>query len=307
LVPQRDGQVIQTIDGSAFDAFNSVGGPLQECVLPLIAKVGNRLWPVGTAFAVHPYGLLVTARHVIAEAASHAEVRTDANDKDYKHYELVALYMSSSRSDGGQLFGGALNVLEVWCPDEQQDVAIIRVEVPVNVETREPLKLRCAKIGTRPPKKGNPVAAVGYYKMSAEMVVEGQVDYGQQTAISTGFVTEVFHRRRDNVLATYPCFHVDGRFDNGMSGGPIFDDRNLVCGIVSRGLSSSDGWHGVGASIWSALIIPIQPDVGGKVEWTTLLQLARRGIVPLDESEAPVEINDGILRIRYKSKAEWKR
>jgi len=42
--------VIQSVKGHGFVPLNSVGGPLQKAVLPLIARVDDRWWPVGTAF-----------------------------------------------------------------------------------------------------------------------------------------------------------------------------------------------------------------------------------------------------------------
>ncbi len=299
--------LIQSVNGHDFVPFNSVGGPIQEAVLPLIAKVDDRLWPVGTAFVIYPGGLLLTARHVLEEAERHAIPRQRSDGSTYRHYELYALYMSSSRAEGIDLFGGSLPVDELWCADSH-DVAIVRVNLPRHVETDEPLWLRSTTIlGTRPPRVGSPVAAIGYCKMTAEEVTEGTVDYSQETAISTGRVTEVFHQRRDGVLATYPCFHVDCRFDSGMSGGPILDDRGRVCGIVSRGLTSADEEHtGLGASIWPALGIPIQLHMDGTCMTTNLLELARRQLIALDETDARVEVVNGQVRVLYNAAEEWK-
>jgi S1-C subfamily serine protease len=297
-------KILQSIDGGGFEPFKTVGGPIQECVMPLLSKVNDVIRPVGTAFAIHPHGLLLTARHVLEEAVSHAEARQRLDGTSCQHYELQALYMSSG-SSGTELLGGPLPVLELW-GDEHQDVAIVRVDLPRNVVTGEPLRLRTAVLGTRPPKEGNPVVAVGYYKMAASSVTAGQLTYQQETAISAGRVTEVFHERRDRTLAKYPCFHVDARFDSGMSGGPIFDDRNRVCGIVSRGVTSVDGQHtGLGASIWPALALPMQLNVTGEMETTTLFDLARRKLLRLDEREAELEVVEGVVRIHFNAAAKW--
>jgi S1-C subfamily serine protease len=301
-------EVLQTIHGHAFEEFKTVGGPIEECVMPLLAKVDGLLWPVGTAFAIHSAGLMVTARHVVEEAASHAVPRHGADGSSYMHYELIALYLSAQLGGGeSELLGGLLPVVEVWS-DEQQDVAILRVDLPRNTDTGESLRLRTVRLGVRPPKQGNPVVAYGYYKMAASRVVDGDVTYKQSTAISSGRVIDLFHEKRDSLLATYPSFHVDARFAPGMSGGPIIDDRDRVCGIVSRGVTSEDDVHtGLGASIWPVLALPIRLNVDGSgLRDTTLLELARRKILPLDEDGATIDVSEGVVRIHYKADEEWR-
>src|SRR2546427_316313 len=57
----------------------------------------------------------------------------------------------------------------------------------------------------------------------------------------------------------YPSFTADCRVFGGMSGGPVFDERGCLRGIISRGFSSAeDDVNATTAqSVWTSLILPI--------------------------------------------------
>jgi hypothetical protein len=46
-------------------------------------------------------------------------------------------------------------------------------------------------------------------------------------------------------MLPFPCFRVGARFDGGMSGGPVMNDRGRLCGIVCSNMPPSDegGMH----------------------------------------------------------------
>lgn len=275
--------------------FDTVGGPIQECVLPLVTIVADEVYPVGTAFAIHPEGLLMTAAHVLKCAASLARPAQGADGTSYLHYELNALYMSAQQSRTPSLFGGPLPVSKLWTSSEH-DVAIAFARLPRNIETGEKLRLRVVRLRPRPPKVEDHIAAIGYRAMEASRIVEGCVTYKQETAISTASVTEVFDIVRDRCAANFPCFHVDARFDRGMSGGPIFDEDGAVCGVVSRGMFPN---LSLGASLWPALGLKLEISVEDQPGTLTLYELARRGMVEVDSSFESVWLTEDGIAIRY--------
>ena len=63
----------------------------------------------------------------------------------------------------------------------------------------------------------------------------------------------------------YPSFAMEGDFEPGMSGGPILNDLDQVCGVVSR----SGGGMAYGSILWPALSI--------KLENEYLLDFAKAG------------------------------
>lgn len=278
----------QEVPEYAFAPFEGeLGGPLQEAVFPLVAIVNDILHPVGTAFAIHPEGMLITARHVLEYAASLS-----------KTYGLYALYMSAANKvdnpepgEAPPIFGGLFPIEKFWA-DNLHDVAVCLSNPPVIMKTGKRLQLRCIKLEVTPPRVGEHISAVGYYAMQATS--DGTNLYEQKTAISTATVTEIFHVSRDKSAANYPCFHTDARFDAGMSGGPIMNENGNACGIVSRGMLPD---LSLGASIWPAF--GMQLDAG--LEKTTLYEMAKKGIIDVSSIDALRSV-DGGVSIHYTQK-----
>lgn len=82
------------------------------------------------------------------------------------------------------------------------------------------------------------------------------LDVSDIPTITTGEIIEVFPERRDNSRLNFPCFRINARFDGGMSGGPLFNDRGWVCGLICSSLPPEDG-HGehisYGVALWPAM------------------------------------------------------
>ncbi|MBD2129014.1 serine protease [Microcoleus sp. ZQ-A2] len=59
-----------TISGN-FSPLTEFGHVIQQVVMPIVAKVYDRLIPIGTGFVIAPDGLMMTAAHVLIEAEKH--------------------------------------------------------------------------------------------------------------------------------------------------------------------------------------------------------------------------------------------
>jgi hypothetical protein len=72
-------------------------------------------------------------------------------------------------------------------------------------------------------------------------------------------VLEVFPLRRDDSLLHFPSFSIDARFDGGMSGGPIFNEKGQLCGLVCACLDPAPGQRHIsyGASLWPAMYLNV--------------------------------------------------
>jgi hypothetical protein len=92
-------------------------------------------------------------------------------------------------------------------------------------------------------------------------------DMGHRYCAVEGEVTQVFFPRRDRAVLAFPSFEFRGDVAGGMSGGPIFNDRKQVCGVISG--SGSIPGVSYGAVLWPVLGVPID---GGR-----LLDFARQG------------------------------
>ena len=44
------------------------------------------------------------------------------------------------------------------------------------------------------------------------------------------------HEKRDSSRLNFPCFLVNARFDGAMSGGPVFNSKGHLCGIICSNL-----------------------------------------------------------------------
>ncbi len=65
--------------------------------MPIIAKVDKEIVPVGTGFIIHDAGLMMTAAHVLVDAAAKAVRKVNETGKFYNHYELYALHATNEK------------------------------------------------------------------------------------------------------------------------------------------------------------------------------------------------------------------
>lgn len=276
---------------TSLEAFDNFGGPIQQCVLPLVAKVDDQLFPVGTGFVINASGLFVTAAHVLEEACNKAIRRKGVDGKYYNHYEFYAIYVSDEPlPDIDATVGGLLPIDHVWAPAEL-DIGFGWLRLPRRLSDNEPLPVYPVRIRPVVPKLETNIVALGYYKMAGSMKVGGQavIEYAQQTAISKGTIQEVFPEFRDKGMLSFPCFRTDARFEPGMSGAPIFDETGNVLGVVcSGGDSAGDTAQFIshGSLIWP--IFGCQVDIAktpeAPPEKTLLYDLARDGSLLTDDT-----------------------
>jgi Trypsin-like peptidase domain len=98
-----------------------------------------------------------------------------------------------------------------------------------------------ATISTRMPAKGELVSMVGF--RASEKVFESdlerrRVEVGANLLVSSGNVTQQYPLGRDSVMAPWPSIEVDAPAWGGMSGGPVFDSRGFLVGLVTASFNS---------------------------------------------------------------------
>jgi hypothetical protein len=265
--------------------FDDFGGPLQQCAMPLIAKIDDEFIPLGTGFAINPNGLIITAAHVLEAAYALASRRLSSEGAYYDHYEFYALYASDDPiPNSTSTVGGLLPIDRVWAPREL-DIGFAWLRLPRNASTNELLRLYTVTLRPAPPQPGEPVHAVGYYGMVVEPRSEGyDLCYAHETAHSTGRVLEVHPEYRDRGLLNFPCLRTDAVFAHGMSGGPIFDSTGCVVGVVCSSDSTQENSYG--SLIWPVFgcQIDIQDGSTGTVRKKLLYDIAAEGGIKTDDS-----------------------
>lgn len=77
------------------------------------------------------------------------------------------------------------------------------------------------------------------------------------TIASTGPISD--HYPTKGPLVDAPCFAVEATTIGCMSGGPIFDQRGLVVGMISNSLPVEGDCTTIGALLWDILCTDIEP------------------------------------------------
>ena len=105
--------------------------------MPIIAFRDEEVRPVGTCFAISSQGLVLTARHVIDEALH--PTREQAGDEG--PWWIGALHTAAPVGESGpNVIGGILPAVTVHINDIL-DIAIIHLNLPINITTNEMLRV----------------------------------------------------------------------------------------------------------------------------------------------------------------------
>ena len=129
---------------------------------------------------------------------------------------------------------------------------------------------------------------------------------------ATGLVQEIHHDRRDAVRLPFPCFRTNARFDGGMSGGPVFNEDGLVCGVVCSSfpaLSADEPHVSYASTIWpmiGTMLDATESSVSG-APYYPLYNLFKSGaIYASDLDHVELAVNENGARVpsaRYNRKA----
>ncbi len=249
--------------------------PICKVAVPLLFEKGNQGVVLGTAVFIGN-GIALTAKHVFEEALLQFEGVSPAHDG---HQELAGTFTVTGFQFASSTAGCARVFTKVWT-SPHSDIAIL-MTAPVTKESGYAVSLKAT---TRAPRVGSTLAAFGY--PSSEYVAGDQrtVQLTPSTTMST--VIEVHHQRRDQRLS-FPCVHTDGRYDAGMSGGPVVDNETgHLCGLICSNMPPfADGEAHVSyvALLWPMLAtlvdVPIDPPIAGRYP---LLELAKRGVIQIE-------------------------
>lgn len=300
-------QIVHTIT----DEFSSIpmsGTLIRQCVIPIFGKRGDDFVPLGSSFFISPGGLLMTAKHVVQEAHGYRSRRLNENGEYYDHWEIYALYQSDevNKDQEGTYIGGFLQIGHVWM-NETFDICIFSVALFKNGER---LSFPSFRLSPSLPREGENVLGIGYYgssETSRESSEAITINYSQESAFTRGKVLEVHPLKRDAGMLNFPCFHTDARFEGGMSGGPILNERGFVFGVICSSMppvEEDPKYISYGALIWPVLMIEVEVlNENGKAEKITLYDLAQKGVIKTDESINNINIGpniDGKIQISLK-------
>lgn len=284
-----------------FEPLSEFGHRIQGAILPIMSLVDDEIIPLGTAFAVTMDGMLMTAKHLFDEIDTEKmEFKRRKGDGNYKKMSLHALFVAGKNDDNSDYMGGLWQIDHVWF-DANHDIAFCWLNKGM-IGDQQLLLSSVLKLSFQPPKIGENTIAFGYYGNNAKYTGEIRdgktvVDYSQKTAFTQGRVIEVFKEKRDSGFLNFPCFQIDSRFELGMSGAPVFNEKGSVCGIVCASTKMEDDqeYLSYASLLYPALIIKL----GVKIEESDIknehyfYEYIERNVISIDgKVEVSVDLNN---------------
>ena len=115
------------------------------------------------------------------------------------------------------------------------------------------------------PEVGSDVLGFGFSDAHHSLDVEANTETLKvDHSLSSGQVLHVFPEGVAHM--TYPCFVVNARFEDNMSGGPVFNSSGEVCGIISSSFNENTS---IVASIWPMMGLRVERvfDDVNKTSW----------------------------------------
>lgn len=99
-----------------------------------------------------------------------------------------------------------------------------------------------AHITTRSPATGEAIFLAGFRAVQTVFprVNNQSAEIGVNVLLSTGPVAQSFPTGRDRVMVNWPSLEINCPAWEGMSGGPGFDSRGFLVGLVTASLSTAD-------------------------------------------------------------------
>lgn len=197
-------------------------------------------------------------------------------------------------------------LLMIWRPQhvtlvDNTDLALLTLEYASPL----PEIFRNATISTRLPRVGERIFMAGLrHEAEAE---GGLATLNIGVMVAAGTVTARYEQGRDRALLPWPTLEVDCPASSGMSGGPAFDERGFLIGLLSTSLEGEKR-----VPIPPAFVSLLWPSLATKVTppWppglyrssVSLLEMDRRlcGIERPDALEVVGDKSTGNYTLRYR-------
>lgn len=231
-------------------------------LMPILIGIGpaGKLLCYGSCFIAWPH-MAVTAKHVVEELVRQDPAIARGAIAKFEYWVIQVVW-----------FGDEHDYV-VWNIDSigtspHSDIAIIWLrgmnDKAEQYKTNRQWKM--APMTFDPPLVGEQVRAFGIHNVrfdGSRINAEGKFDHiacNMDRSQSVGAVKAHYWAGRDRGLYNFPCFEVDARFEHGMSGGLVINDRSQVCGIVCGSLPpAAEGEQHVSyvTMLWPMMAIPV--------------------------------------------------
>ncbi len=253
------------------DNVFSGGSPDDISLTSLLALMGHceGEWFAGGSGIIIGERIALTAKHVIDNLR-----RKWPKEFDQGKVDLVAFQMARPK----QVVSWHVIEASGFFTD------IVSLELVPFSEDARTVEWFCPTVSLEPPSVGDKVCGVGYSCNEISVINDNEIDVGIRADYSVGTVTNVFPSYRDRAILKFPCFETDTRFDDSMSGGPVFTEGGELCGIITSSIppnNLSDAHTSYCCSLWPLMgfrsKIPL--DDGSSTNETLLRDLAIKGYI----------------------------
>ena len=252
-------------------------------VMPMLVGIGpdGMLLCFGTCFVALSH-MAVTAKHVAEELLSKDPNIARGLPNKFEYWIIQILW------DGDE------HKYVVWTIDEialcsHSDIAIIWLNA-LDENAAQHKRWKAIPITFDPPPIGAVIRAYGHHNFrfdGSRLNADGKLEHlelNSERSVATGVVKEHYWGGRDRGLYSFPCFEVDAKFEHGMSGGLVTNERGEVCGIVCGSLhasSANEDHVSYVTMLWPMLTTPVGPELvpnGIESEKYCLRDLSLRGV-----------------------------
>lgn len=241
--------------------------------LSLSVVRGEKWYPSGTG-VVLAHNLAVTAKHVIQDYLNRFGHRTSGAGVQYLDADVLAFHCSGPNS------GTFLQVPKIW-PSPFTDIAFLQLNTRFNRRLVLDLNL---------PSEGDEVSAFGFHQSTSTILsstreplpedIRKQMNISAESAnlvtcqvdekwdLLKGSVLDVYKDRRNTTeMGNFPSFYVSTKFEHGMSGGPVFNPKGELCGVMSSGMDLENPAEGISlvAALSAGMQTVIDLDYDGSV------------------------------------------
>ncbi len=247
-------------------AFSDPYG-LRKAVVPvLLNDVDGITKGMGSAFHIDGWGTFLTADHVIDSvrgrskrvAVSGGEIHLELEDLDVCPILLLGIglvygqptvprsalaHVTSIRSpirereDPLATLSGRTEI------EAASDIALMQLARSIPDKMTGTLAVRFSGVG---PTVGDTVVALGFPDLHCQPVNDEAMQYLLSDGMSAAYGRIIGIHPKGIRNDSTPVIEVEANWPSGMSGGPVFNARGEVIGVVSRSWLPSEGKPGIG-------------------------------------------------------------
>ncbi|MDN5275144.1 MAG: hypothetical protein JWP06_1045 [Candidatus Saccharibacteria bacterium] len=249
--------------------------PIKEFVSPILYVSGDNYQSMGTLVIIRP-GLAVTAKHVITHHLEENGINAIAGNHTMP-FQLLAYQLSEDEKSDASWF------ITNCFLSQSTDIAYLKL-APGNKQAADimqcPDEVKIMAMDLEPPTVGSKVYGFGYPDTTVDK--DDIITFNLNSHTTGGIVTEVDMRGSGRL--SFPTFQLRAIVNGGMSGGPVFNEKGSLVGIMSDSFAGIEYSHA--ALLWPSMSTKVifdradYPELNG--QQYPIVELAKDGHISVN-------------------------